>query len=220
MKQVELTLRPEAEPIHPGWERMSESDAIDEVQMLHWNVGEGKVTILFLLRGDAETFQAELDTVSEHLDNELQPLGDGWYSLFTRGRTSRLEEQLYATFDADGLLVVPPLECLAGGGVRVSVLGLPTVLRDTVATLSEYLDVTVEQLGEFDGLGGARYGLTDRQRRTLRKAIEIGYYEIPRRGSVAEIADALGCSQSTVGEHLRKAEAKVMPTAISSTERL
>jgi len=41
-------------------------------------------------------------------------------------------------------------------------------------------------------------------------AVEPGYYAVPRRASLADVADTLGCAGSTASNHLRKAETRVM----------
>jgi predicted DNA binding protein len=52
--------------------------------------------------------------------------------------------------------------------------------------------------------------LSSRQREVFRLAQTSGYYDHPRRTTVDELADELGVSSSTVHEHLRKAEAKLL----------
>ena len=56
--------------------------------------------------------------------------------------------------------------------------------------------------------------LTDRQLEVFRTAVESGYYEIPRRATHKEIADSLGCAPSTIDEHLRKAESRVLQSLV------
>lgn len=56
----------------------------------------------------------------------------------------------------------------------------------------------------------ANLGLSQPQRRALRAAVLGGYYEIPRRVTPARLARELGISKSTLLEHLRKAEGKVI----------
>lgn len=51
---------------------------------------------------------------------------------------------------------------------------------------------------------GAWFGLTPRQRRTLKLAVERGYYDIPRRCTTIELADELGISDQAVTERLRR----------------
>lgn len=40
--------------------------------------------------------------------------------------------------------------------------------------------------------------------------LEPGYYEEPRETTYEEVAERVGCTATTVGEHLRKVEATVL----------
>jgi len=53
------------------------------------------------------------------------------------------------------------------------------------------------------------WGLTERQERALRTAFRIGYFEYPRRASLATLASRLGVSRSTALELLRKGTTKL-----------
>ncbi|MXR40197.1 hypothetical protein GRX01_02335 [Halobaculum sp. WSA2] len=59
------------------------------------------------------------------------------------------------------------------------------------------------------GREAALHGLTDRQLQSLRTAYAMGYFERPRETTAAEVADELGVTDSTFGQHLRVAERKV-----------
>ena len=49
------------------------------------------------------------------------------------------------------------------------------------------------------------------QKRAVELAIEKGYYEIPRKIELKELADLMGISYSTYQVHLRKAERNLIP---------
>jgi predicted DNA binding protein len=53
-------------------------------------------------------------------------------------------------------------------------------------------------------------GLTAKQTETMMLAIERGYFDSPARISAEELARLTGLSRSTVMEHLRKAEGKLL----------
>ena len=53
-------------------------------------------------------------------------------------------------------------------------------------------------------------GLTDRQSRSLIAAYEGGLFDVPARGRWEDIARREGLSRSTFGEHLRKAELRLV----------
>jgi len=52
--------------------------------------------------------------------------------------------------------------------------------------------------------------LTPKQRETFETARDAGYYEWPRETTTRELADEFGVSKTTLLEHLRKAEAKLL----------
>lgn len=56
--------------------------------------------------------------------------------------------------------------------------------------------------------------LTDSQRKTLIEAYRAGYFEVPRRGSLKDIAEALGVSQSAVSQRLRRAWARIVESEL------
>lgn len=64
--------------------------------------------------------------------------------------------------------------------------------------------------GSRDSVLVDRGKLTARQLEVLETAYDIGYFERPRRATATDVADELGISPSTVGEHLAAAEAKLL----------
>lgn len=53
--------------------------------------------------------------------------------------------------------------------------------------------------------------LTSLQKQALQSAIQMGYYEYPRKSELKEIAETMRLSYSTYHAHLRKAEKKIIP---------
>ncbi len=53
-----------------------------------------------------------------------------------------------------------------------------------------------------------------RQRAAVRAAVDLGYYDQPRRATHGDVAERLGCAASTASEYLRKAEAKLVRAAM------
>ncbi|MFP8888366.1 helix-turn-helix domain-containing protein [Natrialbaceae archaeon A-CW2] len=68
---------------------------------------------------------------------------------------------------------------------------------------------------------GMWYGVTKAQRETLMRAVQGGYYAIPRRMSTQNLADELGISDQAVTERLRRAiETLTENTLIAMEEEL
>jgi predicted DNA binding protein len=57
--------------------------------------------------------------------------------------------------------------------------------------------------------------LTNKQRTILSSAYNLGYYDIPRRFDSEQLAKKLNLGKSTVAEHLRKAERRLITEVIS-----
>jgi len=60
-------------------------------------------------------------------------------------------------------------------------------------------------------------GLTDQQHEALRTAYELGYFEIPRRASLQEVAAELDISASSVSERLRRAQTRLIEETVATT---
>ena len=52
--------------------------------------------------------------------------------------------------------------------------------------------------------------LSPQQKKIFQHAYEQGYYELPRKTTIAKIAKVLERTPATVGEHLLKAENKII----------
>ncbi|WP_231753960.1 helix-turn-helix domain-containing protein [Natronomonas sp. CBA1123] len=97
----------------------------------------------------------------------------------------------------------------------MTVIGAHDMVKGAIEELPEDISVNIEQVGSYtpdrqDTLSE----LTERQLEVFRKAVELGYYEIPRKATHEDIAERLECAPSTVDEHLRKAESRVLRTLV------
>jgi len=53
--------------------------------------------------------------------------------------------------------------------------------------------------------------LTEKQKRAFELAIEQGYYDIPKRTDLKKLSKLMKVSLATFQEHLKRAEAKIIP---------
>lgn len=64
-----------------------------------------------------------------------------------------------------------------------------------------------------------RHGLTDKQRNVLVAAVEMGYFDIPRRITLAELADKQELSHQALSERIRRATTQIIEsTLLAETE--
>ncbi|WP_436936060.1 helix-turn-helix domain-containing protein [Halovenus marina] len=68
--------------------------------------------------------------------------------------------------------------------------------------------------GEADDAGT---GLTDRQRDAILTAHEMGYFDIPRRASLDDVAAELDIAASSLSERLRRAQSHLIKTSVPHT---
>jgi len=94
------------------------------------------------------------------------------------------------------------------GSVELEVLasGKNTVNQLIHRLLSRGIQVKVLELRQ--GVGGTR--VTARQEEVVRKALEMGYYDYPRKIRQKDLAKACGVSSSTLTELLRRAEHNII----------
>lgn len=62
-------------------------------------------------------------------------------------------------------------------------------------------------------------GLGPKQNEVLLAALDAGYYGYPRKTTLKALGHRLGLSPATVREHLRKAEARILPAAVQPMAR-
>jgi hypothetical protein len=59
-------------------------------------------------------------------------------------------------------------------------------------------------------------GLTGRQREALRIAYELGYFDVPRGASLADVGTELGISASAASERLRRAQTRLVEETVAT----
>lgn len=85
--------------------------------------------------------------------------------------------------------------------------GPQQVISDMVAGFEAAgIDTTVEQLRGYRAQDTPLDTLTPRQQEVLEVAFVRGYYDVPRSASTTELAAELELDDSTVSEHLQRAE--------------
>jgi hypothetical protein len=76
----------------------------------------------------------------------------------------------------------------------------------------------VERVTSAKGSKGlVQKGPTLQQHRVVRLAHEKGWYEVPKRTSIRDLAENLGLSKSTVSEQLVKAEGEIVASFLDSS---
>lgn len=102
-------------------------------------------------------------------------------------------------------------------GLDISFVGNQEALSRVVDEFTDAgIPVVLRTISDYRGPSGVLNTLTDRQREVVRTAHEMGYYEIPRQVPTEEVAAELGLDQSTVSEHLQRAERNLLRTILGA----
>lgn len=107
----------------------------------------------------------------------------------------------------------PIFRAFEGGddGLVVDLLGSEETIRETIAQFEEMgMDVSLRSLRDYEVSERPLDALTDRQREIIVVAHEEGFFDVPRRTTVEEIAADLDLDPSTVSEHLQRAQGNLL----------
>lgn len=182
---------------------------------------DGTGVTLYRLVGDREAMRETLETAEPVCSYDIFDAGDGT----GRGRDGSEDTfharvhfeprepvaSLLALVSEHRLTVEPPIEFVGPDALRVTVAGHQDAIRQAADGIPGSLSVTLERAGQYDpGTDPLAAVLTERQRQVLAAAVECGYYDTPRTATQADVAEVLDCSAGTVGEHLRKIQARVL----------
>jgi hypothetical protein len=227
MKYVDLRIHHEAGSLHPMHAFEMRHDDIDGAALLHWNAvldgtkrssagsdsrrSVGTNTMVFRVRGDPAPFRAKLDSREATVEYSLTDAEDGVFYCCVRDRVTDADRNYISAFARGTLVVVPPVVFNPDGTTDLTLVGTPADVDAAVEELPDGIRATVRSVGPYRRRAGPTTPrLTDRQREAVAAAVDCGYYDSPRAGTVEEVAATLGVAPGTAAEHLRKAEATVM----------
>jgi len=180
--------------------------------------------LLYFLRQDAEEFAAitriqfkdnasnlnELPKSELLIDAQIiEREKSGAYIAFIRSGPSLSSVLSY--IGIEGGYLFPPLG-IGGGKVKFSFLGSESQIREfmkKIDALGIKYHVVLLADADFSPVSVLNQ-LTQKQREVLISAYKLGYYDIPRRITSEELAKKLGLVDSTIVEHLRKAELRLI----------
>jgi DNA-binding transcriptional ArsR family regulator len=146
---------------------------------------------------------------------------DGSFVVYMRGKPLKwVMEVLRPVVRRSGVYMYGLFE-LQEGKIRVSYLGNKKQMEDFLKNLQ-----SAKINHKILSLADARfppdsplYSLTEKQQRTLISAFRLGYFEIPRKISFEELSRQLGLGRSTVSEHLRKAETRLISALLNEQSK-
>lgn len=207
MKRIQLSVTYPDRLRLPLHRRITESAPVTRVELLMWSPTDDATTLVWC-DGDRAATEAVTDGVESLRARELVAETDGTYA-FLRQDDYEFPAAILDTVAGAGVIFLPPVVFLDTGAVEFEAAGPTEALGRFHDELSALGDTRIERVQPFRRKHSPS-GLTTRQRAALEAATTVGYYEIPREGTIEDVATALDCSKSTAGELVRKAEAAVI----------
>lgn len=207
MKRVQFSANYPERFVHPLHQRIMDGGSITRAELLMWSPTDDATTLVWL-DGGQEAAERAIEGIDSLLVSNFVEDVDGTYA-FLQQADYEFAAALLEAIAGARIIFIPPVVFLDAGEVRFEAIGEATALSAFHGELSELGDLSIENVHEFERKRSPSR-LTDRQRAALEAAVSVGYYEVPRDGTVADIAAVLDCSTSTAGELVRKAEAAVI----------
>lgn len=212
MKYFTAVLTPDGGGVHPVDRALGTHPAIDREALLYVNAfNDGTGAMVYSLRGDRTAITDALSNHDDLISHDIFYEDEETSHVHVHLRPGEPAGSLMMLFQKYALMVDTPIVFTEGGGLQTTLIGSHDLLRRAIDEMPESVSVSIRQVGRY--ASESRYirsRLTTRQLEVIETAIEMGYYEVPRCVSHEEIATRLDCAASTVNEHLRKAEARVL----------
>lgn len=102
-------------------------------------------------------------------------------------------------------------------GVDVAIVGPQ---EDIAREIGDYgqagMNVLLQRISDYGGPRTTLDALTERQREILQTAYELGYFDVPRSVSTTDVAEELQLDDSTVAEHLQRAERNLIGSLLAT----
>lgn len=207
MKRIQFSITYPERFVHPFQRRIMDGTPITRAELLMWSPTAEPTTLLWC-DGDREATEAAIAGIDSLLVSHVVEDVDGTYT-FLQQADYEFSTALLETISESAVIFLPPVVFRETGEVRFEAVGDSASLSAFHEDLSEFGDLTIEQVRAFERAHSPSR-LTDRQQAALDAAVSVGYYEVPREGTIADVAAALDCARSTAGELVRKAEAAVL----------
>jgi predicted DNA binding protein len=211
VKYIDVTLELPPEFRHPMEQFLQDSTAVSRIEILAWDITPASVEyILAYAVGSMEPYRERAESVRLIRDVTLSPIDEGSFYVYVCQETREADTTWRQVFEGRNLVTVPPV-VYDDSGAHITVVGSPEDLQTLTTGMPETVNITVEEVGDYDRRHTMLAAeITDRQFEAVSIAVDMGYYHVPRDGDLADVAEALGCAESTTSQLLRKAEGSVM----------
>jgi predicted DNA binding protein len=211
MRYVKVSLTPTAGDIDPVAEEIDAEPSLTRESILHISrLNDGTAVLLTQIRGEKDAFEEILESADQIISHNVSSFRDGLQA-YVHTEPTETGAALLELEQAHEFVLDMPIEYGPDGGLEVAVIGEEATVRRAIDDIPDDIRVELEQLSDYDPeLRELSSLLTDRQQEILDTATDLGYYRVPRQATHQDIAEELDLSTTTVGEHLRKIESRML----------
>lgn len=212
MRYVTLALDPAGDGVHPVGRLLASEPTITRERLIHVNaLSDGRGVLFYLLSGDSDAVTEALSDHDRVRSFDVYQETDDEFYVYLHVDPGQPAGFLMELVDRYALVLDTPLTFEDDGTLTVTVAGQQNLLQEAFHRIPDEIRWEVRRAGEYDpDTNGTAAELTARQHEVMQTAVELGYYEVPRRATCGDIAAELDCATSTVDEHLRKAESRLV----------
>jgi predicted DNA binding protein len=195
---------------HPLGDELHREPAVQRERIHRVDLlADGTGVMLAEASGDRERYEAILADSTYVHEFAVTGAEGRWYS-YTHFEPTETTRAMMEQRRENELMLDFPVAVTEDGSLELTLLGSQEAFGNASATAYEGWDVEVVEIGDQPPTLSTLFAsLTSRQQEVLEAAVELGYYESPRGATQADVAEAVGGTASTVGEHLQKVEARV-----------
>lgn len=208
MRYVRAEFRHDGGAVHPWGATLTAEPTVQRGPMHEMELLEdGTAKVLCRLYGDLDRgfeLTRTHDLVVEADATESDP-----GLLYVRVEMPPVPRQMLAFPRKTKLVLAMPIEFAPDGAAIATFVGDDAAFTASLSDVPDEIGVELVGTGAYDPEPDDLFAsLTERQRTILQTAVELGYYESPREATQADVAVAVDLAPGTVGEHLRKIEAR------------
>lgn len=196
---------------HPLGKELADDPAITRRAIHRLELLDDGTVLLFAEASGSKARYEQIMRESPHVISYLTAGDERWMAVSQFEPTEAVRRALELQRESF-LVIETPIQFTADNELKITYLGTDETFRELYEYADETEQLTFEVLntGEYDAeTSSFDRVLTSRQEEVVEVAVDLGYYSNPRKASLEEIGETIGISPGTVGEHLRKAEARV-----------